>query len=66
MFESIYGGRMEDHNNLIFTHYVVDESWAIIVVQDKCGEIVKLITEPLFEEEIEFEMDFELDITPDE
>jgi hypothetical protein len=35
-------------------------------VQDKCGKVVKLLTEPLFEEEIEFEVDFELDIIPNE
>jgi hypothetical protein len=66
VFESIYGGKMDDKNNLIFTHYVVDDLWAIIVVQDKCGKVVKLLTEPLFEEEIEFEVDFELDIIPNE
>ena len=51
MFESIYGGRMGDNNNLIFTH----------VAQDENGEVVKLLTEPLFESEVEFEVDFELD-----
>lgn len=61
MFESIYGGRMEDNHNLIFTHYIVEDSWAVIVVQDENGEVVKLLTEPLFESEIEFEVDFELD-----
>lgn len=61
MFESIYGGRMGDNNNLIFTHYIVEDSWAVIVVQDENGEVVKLLTEPLFESEVEFEVDFELD-----
>ena len=61
MFESIYGGKMDDNPNLIFTHYIVDELWAIIVVQDKYGKIIKLLTEPLFETEVEFEVDFELD-----
>ena len=52
---------MADNPNLIFTHYIVDELWAIIVVQDKYGKIIKLLTEPLFETEVEFEVDFELD-----
>ena len=57
MFESIYGGKMDGNPNLIFTHYIVQDSWAVIVVQDKRGEIVKLLTEPLFEAGVEFELD---------
>ena len=52
---------MDDNPNLIFTHYIVNESWAIIVVQNKSGKIMKLLTEPLFETEVEFEADFEID-----
>jgi|TARA_R110000823_G_scaffold8204_3_gene29246 hypothetical protein len=52
---------MDDNSNLIFTHYIVQDLWAIIVVQDKYGEVIKLLTEPLFEPEVEFEADFELD-----
>ena len=61
MFESIYSGKMDNNSNLIFTHYIVQDLWAIIVVQDKYGKVVKLLTEPLFETEVEFEADFELD-----
>lgn len=62
MFESIYGGKMGDNSNLIFTHYIVEDSWAVIVVQDKNGEVIKLLTEPLFEPEVEFEVDFKIDV----
>tara|TARA_R110000787_G_scaffold3421_1_gene13283 strand:+ start:1765 stop:1917 length:153 start_codon:yes stop_codon:yes gene_type:complete len=48
---------MDGNPNLIFTHYIVQDSWAVIVVQDKRGEIIKLLTEPLFEAEVEFELD---------
>jgi hypothetical protein len=46
---------------LIFTQYLIEGAWFICVVQDTKGNIIKLMEEPLFESEVEFEADFEIE-----
>jgi len=54
------------HEELVFTQHLVEGSWFITIVQDKVGALVEIIDEPLFETDVEFEADFEIEITPHE
>lgn len=51
---------------LVFTQHLVEGSWFITIVQDKKGALVEIVEEPLFETDVEFEADFEIEITPHE
>ena len=55
-----------DKGELIFTQHLVEDSWYITVVQDKNGNLMHIIEEPLFETDVEFEADFDIEITPHE
>tara|TARA_R110002020_G_scaffold400391_2_gene610469 strand:- start:24 stop:182 length:159 start_codon:yes stop_codon:yes gene_type:complete len=52
---------MEGKQELIFTHHVIPNCWVIIVIQDAYGNLVNIVEEPL-ESDIEFEMDFEVEL----
>lgn len=67
MFESIYSGMMDGkREELVFTQHLVEGAYFIVVVQDKLGNIVRILDEPLFETEVEFEADFEIETTSNE
>lgn len=63
---------MEGGGNLIFTQHILEGAWFITIATDPLGNLMDIMTEPLFYEddpeeeddddgfEIEFEMDFEI------
>ena len=56
----------KQNDQFVFTQHLVEGSWFITIVQDVDGNLVEILEEPLFETDVEFEADFEIEITPHE
>lgn len=56
----------KQNEQLVFTQHLVEGSWFITIVQDINGNLVEILEEPLFETDVEFEADFEIEITSHE